>query len=48
MGIFKVYEVTKRGSEDFHEFKREFLTREEADNFVDSFPMDRTLYFTED
>lgn len=45
--MYRVYEMTKRGSEEFHEFKQEFLSKEEALDFVDSFPMDRTFYFTE-
>jgi len=48
MGTFKVYEVIKQGGSDLHEFRKEFMSREEADSFVDSFPLDRILYFTED
>jgi len=46
--VYKAYEVTKTESGEETKFLAQFDNAQDAENFIDSFPLDRILYFSEE
>ncbi len=46
--MFKAYEIVVNDGEEVARFQAQFETYQEAENFIDSFPLDRVLYFQEE
>jgi len=46
--VYKAYEVTKTESGEETKFLAQFENIEDAEDFIDSFPLDRILYFSEE